>query len=322
MTLKTISAADLIATLDAPSLINALDDAFRAKIVAPLRHHHTMSRHGEPDAVLLAMPAWTDQSTAGQTDPVIGVKLVTLVPGNAARGVGTVLGSYILMSGVTGEMLAVLDGTTLTHLRTAAASALAARYLARADAHRLLMIGAGAMAPHLIAAHASVRGITDVAIWARDAARAEALAGAMAGRSYNVRVVTDLDRAVGEADIVSAATLAMDPLVHGRYLKPGTHVDLVGAYTPQMREADDDAITRARVYVDTMEGATHEAGDIVQPLKSGVLSRSDIIGDLHDLAQGRVAGRTSATEITLFKSVGTALEDLAAAQLAYDRSNR
>ncbi len=318
--MKIISAADLVGTLDATSLINALDDAFRAKIVAPLRHHHTMPRHGEPDAVLLAMPAWTDQSIASEGEPVIGVKLVTLVPGNSARGVGTVLGSYILMSGVSGEPLAVIDGTTLTHLRTAAASALAARYLARSEASRLLMIGAGAMAPHLIAAHASVRPITQVQIWARDAAKAAALASTMVGRDYSVRAVTDLDAAVAEADIVSAATLSMDPLVHGRVLTPGTHVDLVGAYTPDMREADDDTITRARIYVDTIEGATHEAGDIVQPLKSGILKPADIIGDLHDLAQGRVGARTSATEITLFKSVGTALEDLAAAKLAYDRA--
>jgi ornithine cyclodeaminase len=183
------------------------------------------------------------------------------------------------------------------------------------------MVGAGALAPHLIRAHASVRPIAEVAIWARDVAKAEALAASLKTERYNVRVVTDLDAAIGEADIVSSATMASEPLVLGRFLAPGTHVDLVGAYTPHMREADDDAVTRARVYVDTIEGATHEAGDIVQPLASGVLTLAAIVGDLHDLAHGRVAGRGSADEITLFKSVGTALEDLAAAKLAYDRTS-
>jgi len=317
--MKMISASDLIATLDAASLIDALDAAFRAAIVAPLRHHHTMARRNEPDAVLLAMPAWTDR-VADDADPVIGVKLVTVVPGNTERGLPSVHGSYVLMSGITGVPLAIVDGTTLTHLRTAAASALAARYLARTDATRLLMVGAGAMAPHLIAAHASVRPIADVAIWARDPQKSAALAASLGGRPFRVRAVDDLDAALGAADIVSSATLSMQPLIKGRLLRAGTHVDLVGAYTPDMREADDDVIRRARVYVDTIDGATHEAGDIVQPLKSGVLTEAAIVGDLFGLTAGRVGGRATADEITLFKSVGTALEDLAAARLAYQRA--
>ena len=319
--MKMISASDLHATLDPVSLINALDDAFRSEIRAPLRHHHPMARSGEPGAILLLMPAWTEMGVVAQADPVIGIKIVTLVPGNASRGEGTVLGSYMLMSGVTGAPLAVLDGTTLTHLRTAAASALGARYLARENASRLVMVGAGAMVPHLIAAHASIRPIREVSIWARDIAKSTALAASMSGRAYSVRAITDLDTAIGEADIVSSATLSAHPLVHGRFLSPGMHVDLVGAYTPDMREADDDAIRRARVYVDTIEGATHEAGDIVQPLKSGVLAPDGIVGDLFGLAGGRIGGRASADEITLFKSVGTALEDLAAAKLAFDRAS-
>ncbi len=317
--MKTISASDLIRVLDPLAIVNALDDAFRSSIVAPLRHHHTMARVGEPDAILLAMPAWTDQSHGGTEEAVIGVKLVTVVPGNGARGLTGVMGSYVLMSGVTGAPLAILDGTTLTHLRTAAASALAARYLARTESSRLLAVGSGALMPHLIKAHTSVRPITYLTIWARDSAKADAMARSLAALNLDIRVVSDLDRAVGEADIVTCATMSMTPLVHGEWLKPGTHVDLVGAYTPAMREADDEAIRRARVYVDTMEGATHEAGDIVQPLKSGVLTTDAIVGDLFALANGRAQARTSATEITLFKSVGTALEDLAAAKLAYDR---
>jgi ornithine cyclodeaminase len=316
--MKTISAADLVQHLDVVSLVDALEAAFRQNIIAPLRQHYTMPRHGEPDAVLLTMPAWSDRTTGEDVHPVIGVKLVTLVPGNSARNVGNVLGSYILMSGITGEPLAVIDGTTLTHLRTAAASALAARYLARPDSRRLVMVGAGAMAPHLIRAHAAIRPITDVAIWARDAAKAEALAASIADR-FATSIVSDLDAAIADADIISAATMSPHALIHGRFLKEGAHVDLVGAYTPAMRESDDDTVRRARIFVDTIEGATHEAGDIVQPLEDHVIERGDIEGDLFDLTAGRAMGRVHAEEITLFKSVGTALEDLAAARLAYQR---
>ena len=181
------------------------------------------------------------------------------------------------------------------------------------------MIGAGAMAPHLIAAHASVRPIREVVIWSRDPAKAEALAARLAGRAYHVTAAADLDEAVASADIVSAATMSRTPLVHGRFLAPGTHVDLVGAYTPEMRESDDEAVVRARVFVDTREGAMHEAGDIVMPLRNGTLTAERIEADLFDFAAGRHSGRRTDEEITLFKSVGTALEDLAAARLAWER---
>ncbi|MDR3373290.1 MAG: ornithine cyclodeaminase family protein [Ancalomicrobiaceae bacterium] len=314
--MRAVGADELLASLDSPSLIDALATAFREGVVTPLRHHHTLKRPGEQDAVLLMMPAW---SGGEGTDAYIGVKLVTVVPGNAARGVASVQGSYVLMSGVTGAPLAVLDGTTLTLLRTAAASALAARHLARRDASRLVMIGAGAMAPHLIAAHASVRPIREVVIWSRDPTNAEALAARLADRAYHVTAAADLDEAVASADIVSAATMSRTPLVQGRFLAPGTHVDLVGAYTPEMRESDDEAVARARVFVDTREGAMHEAGDIVVPLRNGTLTPERIEADLFDFAAGRHAGRATEEEITLFKSVGTALEDLAAARLAWER---
>ena len=313
------SAAAITAALDTSSLIAALDDAFRSTVVTPLRHHHTIARGGEPDAVLLAMPAWSDMSAGVGAEDVIGVKLVTVVPGNAARGAASVQGSYLLMSGVTGEPLAVMDGTQLTLLRTAAASALASRYLSRPEASRLVMVGAGSLSRWLIAAHASVRPIRQVTVWNRDPAKAEALAAELAGQPYEVDVAGDLDAAVAKADIVSAATMSRLPLVHGAALRPGTHVDLVGAYTPEMRESDDAAVTRASLFVDTRVGGLHEAGDIVQPLKAGLIAEADIRADLFDLCRGHHAGRMSAEEITLFKSVGTALEDLAAARLVWSR---
>jgi ornithine cyclodeaminase len=213
----------------------------------------------------------------------------------------------------------------LTKRRTACASGLAARYLAPHNASRLLMIGTGALAPHLVRVHAKVRPIREVAIWGRRQSQADELARRLVtslpdavGRPITVRAVADRRAAVAEADIVSCATLSKEPLVEGDWLHAGQHIDLVGAYTPEMRESDDKAVWRARVYVDTRQGALKEAGDIVQPLKNGTIDEDDVIADLFELARGQQTGRLAGdtTSITLFKSVGTALEDLAAAELA------
>jgi ornithine cyclodeaminase len=263
------------------------------------------------------MPAWSDGAEGLSDDAVMGVKIVTVVPGNAARGLASVIGTYVLMSGISGAPLAVLDGTRLTLWRTAAASALAADRLARRDAARLTMVGAGALAEHLIEAHTAIRPIRDVRIWNRDPARAEALAAKFAGRAFRVSVATDLADAVTSSDVVSTATMSADPVVKGEWLAPGTHLDLVGAYTPKMRETDDTAIAKARIFVDTRAGATAEAGDIVQPIADGRIGPDDIVADLADLCRGTAEGRGADEEITLFKSVGTALEDLVAARLVH-----
>lgn len=312
--MRFVDAAAIDRTLDPKTLVDALRDAFRGGITVPTRHHHTIKRAGAADATFLLMPAWSD-------DPAgfIGTKLVTIFPDNATRGQASVLGTYVLMEGATGRVVALLDGVAITLRRTAAASALAATYLAREDASRLLMVGAGALAPHLIAAHAALRPIRDVAIWNHRPEKAAALAARLDRPGLSVRAVGDLDAALAEADIVSVATLSREPLIHGAALRPGTHVDLVGGFTPEMREADDAAIARASVHVDTRAGATTEAGDITQPLASGILTAAAIRGDLFDLATGRSKGRRSPDEITLFKSVGTAIEDLAAAALVYRR---
>ena len=260
------------------------------------------------------MPAWTETG-----ERFLGCKMVTVFPDNAKTGKPSVYGNYFLMSGETGEPLAVMDGRALTAWRTAAASALAARSLAREDAAHLVMVGAGALAPHLIRAHAAVRPIRRVTLWNRTHGRAVSLAFGLSVTGIETEVADDLEAAVREADIVSCATLASEPLIRGAWLKKGTHVDLVGGFTPKMREADDAAVKKARVYVDTRAGATKEAGDIVQPLKRKVIKKADIRGDLFDLCRGTAKGRTSAAQITLFKSVGTAIEDLAAAMLVWRR---
>jgi ornithine cyclodeaminase/alanine dehydrogenase-like protein (mu-crystallin family) len=316
--MRVITADDLARIFTFPRLIDALRLAFRSPITVPARHHHTLERSGEPPASLLLMPAWTD---SGATGSFLGVKIVSVYPGNAARSLPSIFGVYLLMDGATGAPLAAIDGRVLTLWRTAAASALAASYLAREDAGRLVMVGAGALAPYLIRAHASIRPIGDVQIWNRNADKARQLAATFSGERYQVRPSVDLEPAVRNADIVSCATLSPEPLVRGSWLKPGAHLDLVGAFTPRMRETDDDAVRRARVYVDTRAGALKEAGDIVQPLASGVIKETDIAGDLFDLCREKARRRQSDEEITLFKSVGTALEDLAAARLAYESAN-
>ena len=312
--MRFVGAAEIDRVLDYPSLIEALRQTFAGgAVVAPARHHHPITRPGASEAVLILMPAW--QEANGFT----GVKIVSVFPDNAARGKPSVMGIYLLLAGDSGEPLATLDGQALTLWRTAAASALAAQALARPDASRMAMIGAGALAPRLIAAHAAVRPIREVIIWNRTAERAQRLAATLDRPRLRVTASEDLAATIGSADIVSVATLANEPLVKGAWLKSGAHVDLVGAYTPQMREADDEAIRRARVYVDT-RGGMKESGDIAQPLASGALSEADIAGDLFDIARG-TAARRSVDEITLFKSVGNAIEDLAAAVHVWKRAN-
>ena len=312
--MRVISADNLARTFTFPLLIEALKRGFRSEIEVPVRHHHPIERPGEPGAMLLLMPAWTAAATR---DGFLGVKVVTVYPGNAARGLPSVSGTYLLMRGETGEPLAVINGQALTLWRTAAASALAATFLARKDARRLVMVGAGALAPYLIEAHAGVRPIAEVLVWNHNPARAEALAATLSDRAYSVRATADLEAAVRSADVVSCATLSSEPLIKGAWLAPGAHLDLVGAFTPKMRESDDEAVHRATIFLDTREGGLKEAGDIVQPLAAGIIKESDIAGDLFNLCRGRIEGRKSAKQITLFKSVGTAIEDLAAATLAY-----
>lgn len=309
--MRIVGAEDIHRLLDYPSLVDALRDMFRAGYEVPLRHHHAIPVPEGSAGTLLLMPAWRSGGS-------LGIKIVTVFPDNAARSLPAVSGTYVLLDAATGMPRALLDGTALTLRRTAAASALAADYLARPDSALHLMVGTGALAPHLVAAHAAIRPIRQTRIWGRDPKKAAALAALLAETGVPAAAVMDLAQAAATADIISCATLASEPLIRGEWLRPGTHLDLVGSYTPQMREADDAAVRRARVYIDT-EAALSEAGDIVQPLRSGALARESIAGDLFALGRGECGGRRDRAEITLFKSVGTALEDLAAAELAVGR---
>lgn len=314
-----ISADDVDSCLDHAGLIETLRRAFRQGAVQPVRHHHTVERPGASDATLLLMPAWNDFSNAEVGNGYIGVKIATVSPDNNAIGKPAVMAVYLLMDGRTGEPLALIDGQRVTAWRTACASGLATSYLARQDASRLLIVGAGALAPHLARAHSAVRPITEIRIWNRSSGNAQKVVDSLNAAGMNAAVAGDLDEAVAEADIVSCATLSNEPLVRGAVLKPGTHVDLIGAFTPTMRESDDEAVRRASVFVDTRAGAVKEAGDIVQALKSGALKEEEICADLYELTRGDKPGRRSDDEITLFKSVGAAIEDLAAGIAVYEK---
>ncbi|MEM9819633.1 MAG: ornithine cyclodeaminase family protein [Bacteroidota bacterium] len=308
----SFSREQLESVLPYPLLIDALRDAFRQNYTVPMRHHHDFENPQEKkDSTLLLMPAWE----AGQ---YLGVKMVTVSPNNGQYGLPAIQGMYVLFDAHKGSPLAMMDAPTLTALRTAAASALAASYLAPAKSQTLLMIGTGRLAPELIRAHATIRPIEEVYVWGRNEAKAKALAQSFEQAAYGVKAVSDIESILPEADIVSCATLSEHPLVLGQWLRPGQHIDLVGAYRPNMREADDEVIRSSSVFVDTYAGACKECGDIAIPLQTGVLTKEAIKADLFDLARSLKPGRQQESEITCFKSVGHALEDLAAAKLAYE----
>ena len=299
-----IDAPNVHRLLDYPELIEALRMAHRADLM-PRSQAIVM---GEPlDEVdkFVSLVAWAPKD-------VIAVKLVGVFPGNLALSPPepSVQGLVCLFSATTGRPLFACDGAALTFRKTAADSALGADYLARHDAEVLLVVGAGGLAPHVIMAHRSVRpGIRCVLIWNRTLARAEELAARLASPAIEVRAVQDLDQAVGQANIISCVTMATEPLVRGALLRPGTHVDLIGAYLPEMREADDDVMRRGRLFVDTRKGCTH-AGEIAQPIAKGIISLDSIQADLSDLCAGRHSGRVDANEITVYKNVGGAHLDL------------
>ncbi len=309
-----LDAAALAARLDRRTLIDALAEAFRTGCSAPPReqHHVEAPREGQRGGTLLIMPAW-------QAGGALGIKIATVFPDNALRGLPAVYASYVLLDAATGLPRAMLDGGELTRRRTGAASALASRHLSSPAASRLTMVGTGSLAPHLIESHIVVRPIREVRIWGRRTDRARALAASLARDNVSIEATEDLEEAVCWADIVSCATLAREPLVQGAWLKPGQHLDLVGAFTPEMREADDAAIARGELFVDTRSGAFSESGELISALARGIIDRSAVRGELSQLASGTFR-RSHAHAITIFKSVGTALEDLAAAQLALRQS--
>jgi ornithine cyclodeaminase/alanine dehydrogenase-like protein (mu-crystallin family) len=304
---KILSAADVARLSPYKDIVEALRQGFREPATTPVRHHHDPL----PSTTLLLMPAWTAKWT--------GLKVVTVKTDNPALGLPTVQGSYLLLDNATGAAVCMMDGTELTRRRTAAASALAADYLARPDASTLTIVGAGALAPHFLQAHASVRPIRRVFVYARNPEKTAGLSKIIESLGFETHVTTDVEMAVREADIVSCVTTSTIAIVKGAWIKPGTHIDLAGAFKPTMRETDAAAVGMSQVFVDTRDGSLAEAGDLLQAQAEGAFNFADVRGDLFDLAQGKHRGRQNGREVTLFKSCGTALEDLATAVMVHLR---
>lgn len=312
--IKLIDAKFIEENTNFPALISELDSGFSSKnVIVPMRHHHDFPNpEVEADSTLLLMPAWNPSKEAG-------VKIVTVSPENSQFDLPSIHGTYIYMDAKTGALKAILEAKSLTAKRTAAASALASNFLAKKEASSLLMIGTGALSINLIKAHASVRPIKTVYVWGRNIKKAQAICDALSNSRFSVEAIQNIEDKIAEVDIISCATLSKTPLVLGKHLKAGQHVDLVGAYKKDMREADDDAIKTASVFVDTMQGGLKESGDIVIPLEKGIITEDDIKADLFQLCCKEKQGRQSKDEITLFKSVGHALEDLIAAKYYYNQ---
>ncbi len=307
--LPYFSADDIAKLLSYDQVVAALRIGFTKDYVIPPRMHLNYENNpSAPENTLLLMPAVSSGEVAG-------VKIVTVAPDNSSKDLPTIQGIYYLLDAQTGTPKCLMEAKTLTNWRTAGASALASSYLSRTDSQTLLMIGTGSLSPFLIDAHASQRAINRLLVYGRSKQKAEALAESKSDKIQNVEVVHDLEEAVGAADIISAATISKEPLIKGEWLKPGQHIDLVGSYRPDMREADNEVIRRSRVFVDTIGMAPKETGDLAVPIAEGILSLGDIQGDLFGLCKGEVSGRNGTEEITLFKSVGHALEDLVTAQL-------
>jgi ornithine cyclodeaminase/alanine dehydrogenase-like protein (mu-crystallin family) len=292
-----IAAVDVEGRLDWLRLVDALAEGHRGP--PPAIRDQFLSRG---DDTLLSRAAWID---------VLGVavKSVTVMPGNAARGLPSVHGALVLFDDATGQVEAVIDSGLVTKWKTAGDSILGARLLARPDSRNLLILGAGALAESLVEAYRTAFPGIAVAIWNRTPERARRLAAATGAEA-----VTDLADAVGAADIVAGATMTSAPILQGEWLRPGQHLDLIGAYKADMREADDACLRRARIFVDSFETTLEHIGELRDPLARGVIARADVLGDLRDLVAGRLA-RGGPQEITLFKNGGGAHLDLMTARV-------
>jgi alanine dehydrogenase len=306
---RIIDADEIRTRATPPRLIDALREAFRGACLVPPRQV-ARTATSDPERLFLSMPAFA-------ADGAGSVKLVTVRPDNASAGLPSIQ-ALVVAFDAHGTPVAVLDGTLLTRVRTAAASALASSYLSRADSANLVVAGTGALAPHMAAAHAAVRPLRRIHVWGRDRGKAQHTVRAirtMVDGAIEVAVAAELRDVAAQADIISCATSSATPFLCGAWLRSGAFVDLVGGFTPQRREADDEVVRRSHLFVDTFEGTLAEAGDLLDPLARGVITRGQIEAELADLVCARHPGRRTPQEIITFKSVGTALEDLAAAQL-------
>ncbi|WP_312697912.1 ornithine cyclodeaminase family protein [Sphingobacterium mizutaii] len=309
--MRTIDNETIDQVLNYDKMLEALYKIFISKFTMPVRHHHFYNTPDSAENALILMPAWTDK--------YLGCKQVIVAPKNAEQHLPAIHALYTLFNAETGVPLAQMDATKLTSVRTACASALAAKYLARENAENLLVIGSGSVAYHLAQAHSSVRNYKHIEVWARNTDKAQALLDCLKEQGFtNVFLAKDLQTAIQKADVISSATLSKEPIIKGEWLKPGVHLDLIGSHTPKTREADDEVIRRSTIYADSREGALHETGELAIPIASGLLDPKDVQADLVELCKANKLARKNEEEITLFKSAGLAIEDLAAALMVYE----
>ncbi len=310
--MKFLSKQQLAELLPYPELIEALREGFLLKSHVPLRQFHSIKTEEGADNSLLLMPSW-------QQGGMLGLKMTMVCPNNHKKNLETVQSTYILSDATTGVSKAVLDGDELTVRRTACASALASSYLSNPQAKSMLMMGSGKLTPHLIRAHACVRPLQEIYIWARRFDQAKTLAETLNNQlEVNIIAIDNPEKYANICDIISCATLAKEPILKGKWLNNagGQHIDLVGGYSYNMREADNDVIKNSDIYVDTFEGALSEAGDILQPIDQGIITKDDVKAELYDMVKSGFQ-KSDPHKTTLFKSVGTALEDLIAAKHAF-----
>ncbi len=310
--MRYITNEDLNRFLPYQLLVDALEDGFKSKINVPIRHHHPIKTGGLQNATLLLMPAW-------QTGNYLGVKLVTVYPENKKIQKPTIQGIYLLYDATNGTPIAQMDAKTLTNIRTAAASVLAAKHLAASNCKSLLLLGTGALLPYFISAYTSLFELEQIWVWGRNHQKAvEIVSNLKIQKHLPIQAVKNKDNFIPKADLISTITLSEMPIIEGHLLREGQHLDLVGSYKPNMREADDECIKRAQIFVDSKSSAIKETGDLCIPIQKGILKEAAIQGDFFDLNKSGIFERKNKKDITLFKSVGNALEDLIAAGLAYE----
>ena len=297
------------AYLDYKKLIKALREIFQSDYTMPVRHHHFYKTPEGDDNTLILMPVWNKE--------YMGMKQVTVAPANANRNMPSIFAQYILSDSKTGQPLAMMNASELTSRRTACTSALASSYLSREDSENLLIVGGGSVAKHLAQAHLAVRNFKKVNIWMRNSAKMYDFVSDLKNQRIPAEAVTNLEESARSADLIACATLSKTPIIKGEWVKPGTHLDMIGSHKPDTRETDDDAIRKSSIYVDSRAGALHETGELALPIADGILREQDVRADIVELIKGVHPGRTSRDEITLFKSAGLAIEDLAAALLVY-----
>ena len=307
--MKIINATQVQQVLQYPQLIAALQATYSKRFGMPARQVFALSEEGANADGFAVLPAWNDE--------IISVKAFTHLPQNPAKGLDMIHAQVMMFDRSTGQPLALVDGTELTYWRTAAISALAVKLLSREDSKTLLIFGTGHLAPHTVKAISCVRNIEKVLVAGRSEEKIATTIAEIKSLLDGVdcTAVTDLQEAVSQADIISCVTAAVEPLFPGHWVSGGTHVDLVGNHSPDKRECDSQLVLAAKVFVDSKLNVMAEAGEILLPIAEGLVTEDVILAELAQLCSGQAKGRENSLDITLFKAVGTALADLAAAQL-------